>query len=90
MAETHYTKVVWSGGAFGPTKSVANYSREFRAEFEGRPPIHGSVDSAFHGDPPLYNPEDLVSWSGPFAYRSLAPRHGRSLRRGRVHRSFVR
>ena len=39
MAETHYAKVVWSGGAFGPTKSVANYSREFRAEFEGKPPI---------------------------------------------------
>jgi organic hydroperoxide reductase OsmC/OhrA len=60
MAETHYAKVVWSGGAFGPTKSVANYSREFRAEFEGKPPIHGSGDPAFHGDPPLYNPEDLL------------------------------
>jgi organic hydroperoxide reductase OsmC/OhrA len=60
MAETHYAKVVWSGGAFGPTHSVANYSREFRAEFEGKPPIHGSADPAFHGDPPLYNPEDLL------------------------------
>ena len=43
MAETHYAKVVWSGGAFGPTNSVANYSREFRAKFEGKPPIHGSM-----------------------------------------------
>jgi organic hydroperoxide reductase OsmC/OhrA len=60
VAETHYAKVVWSGGAFGPTKSVANYSREFRAEFEGKPAIDGSVDPAFHGDPPLYNPEDLL------------------------------
>jgi hypothetical protein len=34
MAETHYAKVVWSGGTFGPTESVANYSREFRAEFD--------------------------------------------------------
>src|SRR2546428_7267662 len=41
-------------------RSVANYSREFRAEFEGKPPIHGSVDPAFHGEPPLYNPEDLL------------------------------
>src|SRR5207244_2391526 len=60
MAETHYAKVVWSGGASRPTNSVANYSREFRAEFEGKPPIHGSADPAFHGDPPLYNPEDLL------------------------------
>jgi organic hydroperoxide reductase OsmC/OhrA len=60
MAEAHHARVVWSGSAFGPTKSVANYSREFRAEFEGKPPIHGSADPAFHGDPPLYNPEDLL------------------------------
>jgi organic hydroperoxide reductase OsmC/OhrA len=59
VAETHYAKVIWSGGS-GPTKSVADYSREFRAEFEGKPPIHGSADPAFRGDPPLYNPEDLL------------------------------
>src|SRR5215468_8037508 len=60
MAETHYAKVIWSGGASGPTKSVADYSREFRVEFEDKPPIHASADPAFRGDPPLYNPEDLL------------------------------
>jgi organic hydroperoxide reductase OsmC/OhrA len=61
MAEAHYyAKLVWSGGAFGPTESVAGYSCEFRAEFEGKPPLRGSADPAFHGDPALYNPEDLL------------------------------
>jgi organic hydroperoxide reductase OsmC/OhrA len=61
MAEGHfYARLVWSGGALGPTKSVERYSREFRAEFEGKPALCGSADPAFHGDPTLYNPEDLL------------------------------
>ena len=61
MGEAHYhARLVWSGGALGPTKSVECYSREFRAEFEGKPPFRGSADPAFHGDPALYNPEDLL------------------------------
>ena len=28
--------------------------------FEGKPPLRGSADPAFHGDPMLYNPEDLL------------------------------
>jgi hypothetical protein len=40
MAEAHYyTKLVWNGAARGPTKSVESYSREFRAEFEGKSPL---------------------------------------------------
>lgn len=61
MAEAHCrTKVVWSGAALGPTKTVESYSREFRAEIGGKPPLQGSADPAFHGDPALYNPEDLL------------------------------
>jgi organic hydroperoxide reductase OsmC/OhrA len=61
MAEAHYhTKLVWSGSASGPTKSVESYSREFRAEIDGKSPLRGSADPAFHGDPTLYNPEDLL------------------------------
>ncbi|PVE23461.1 peroxiredoxin [Microvirga sp. KLBC 81] len=61
MGEAHYTaRLVWSGSALGPTRSVESYSREFRAEFEGKPPLRGSADPAFHGDPALYNPEDLL------------------------------
>jgi organic hydroperoxide reductase OsmC/OhrA len=61
MAEAHYhARLVWSGGALGPTKSVESYSREFRAEFEGKQPMRGSADPAFHGDPALYSPDDLL------------------------------
>jgi organic hydroperoxide reductase OsmC/OhrA len=61
MGEAHfYAKLVWSGEALGPTRSVDRYSREFRAEFEGKPPLRGSADPAFQGDPTLYNPEDLL------------------------------
>ena len=61
MAEAHYhATLIWSGGALGPTKSVEGYSREFRAEFEGKPSFRGSADPVFHGDPALYNPEDLL------------------------------
>src|SRR5215207_4799139 len=61
MAEAHYhTRLVWSGGALGPTKTVESYSREFQAEIDGKPPMRGSADPAFHGDPTLYNPEDLL------------------------------
>ena len=61
MAGAHCrTKVVWSGAALGSTKTVESYSREFRAEIEGKPPLRGSADPAFHGDPALYNPEDLL------------------------------
>jgi organic hydroperoxide reductase OsmC/OhrA len=61
VSEAHYySKLVWSGGELGPTDSVETYSREFRAEIDGKPPLRGSADPAFHGDPALHNPEDLL------------------------------
>jgi organic hydroperoxide reductase OsmC/OhrA len=61
MGKARYSaRLVWSGGALGPTKAVESYSREFRAEIEGKPPLRGSADPAFHGDPTLNNPEDLL------------------------------
>jgi len=56
----YYAKLIWSGGALGPTKSAESYSREFRVEVEGKAPLRGSADPAFHGDAALYNPEDLM------------------------------
>jgi organic hydroperoxide reductase OsmC/OhrA len=61
VAEAHYySRLVWSGAALGATKSVEAYSREFRAEINGKPELLGSADPAFHGDPALHNPEDLL------------------------------
>jgi len=61
MAEAHFNAtLVWSGGDLGPTRSVETYSREFRAEIAGKQPLRGSADPNFHGDPTLFNPEDLL------------------------------
>jgi organic hydroperoxide reductase OsmC/OhrA len=59
--EHHFTAhLVWTGAAQGPTSSYEAYSRAYRAAVEGKPPIEGSSDPAFRGDPSRYNPEDLL------------------------------
>ncbi len=57
----HYqTRLTWTGAAAGGTESYQGYSREYRADFDGKPSITGSADPAFKGDPALHNPEDLL------------------------------
>lgn len=53
-------KVVWTGAAEGPTRDYRTYSRAHRIEIAGKPPIEGSSDPAFLGDPSRHNPEDLL------------------------------
>jgi organic hydroperoxide reductase OsmC/OhrA len=62
MAREHHYEahLVWTGAAQGPTSGYEAYSRDLRAEVEGKPPIEGSSDPAFRGDPSRYNPEDLM------------------------------
>jgi organic hydroperoxide reductase OsmC/OhrA len=62
MAREHHYEahVVWTGAARGPTSSYEAYSRDLRAEVDGKPPIEGSSDPSFRGDPGRYNPEDLL------------------------------
>lgn len=55
--ETHVT---WTGAAAGGTRTYQGYSREYRADFPGKPSITGSADAAFRGDPALHNPEDML------------------------------
>ncbi|HEU4565888.1 MAG TPA: OsmC family protein [Gemmatimonadaceae bacterium] len=52
--------LVWSGAAHGPTRSYAAYSREYTITMDGKPPLRGSADRLFRGDPALHNPEDLL------------------------------
>jgi organic hydroperoxide reductase OsmC/OhrA len=52
--------VAWTGAAAGGTKTYQGYSREYRADFPGKPSITGSADAAFRGDPALHNPEDML------------------------------
>jgi organic hydroperoxide reductase OsmC/OhrA len=62
MSKTHgyELKLRWSGAAKGPTESYARYSREYRIEIAGKPPITGSADPLYQGDPALTNPEDML------------------------------
>lgn len=53
-------RLEWTGAASGPVGDYRSCSREWRAEIEGKPPLGGSADPTFRGDPRLYNPEDLL------------------------------
>jgi organic hydroperoxide reductase OsmC/OhrA len=52
--------LVWTGASPEGTVSYDAYSRAYRVDFEGKPPLLGSAAPAFRGDPALHNPEDLL------------------------------
>ena len=62
MAKEHHfaAHLAWTGAAAGPTRTYAAYDRAWRAEVAGKPPLEGSADPVFRGDPARYNPEDLL------------------------------
>jgi organic hydroperoxide reductase OsmC/OhrA len=62
MAREHHfaARLTWTGAAQGPTRDYESYSREYRVEVEGKPPIVGSADPKFRGDASKHNPEDLL------------------------------
>lgn len=52
--------VEWTGNRGEGTRTIAGYSRDHRISAPGKPPIHGSSDPAFRGDPTRWNPEELL------------------------------
>lgn len=50
----------WTGNSGRGTASYAGYERAYRLTGEAKPPIEGSADPAFRGDPACWNPEDLL------------------------------
>lgn len=62
MAPTHHfaCRLSWTGAEHGPTVRYRDYSRDYRVEFEGKPPLTGSAAPPFRGDGSLHNPEDLI------------------------------
>ncbi|HEX8231986.1 MAG TPA: OsmC family protein [Caulobacteraceae bacterium] len=50
----------WTGAGAEGTSSYAAYARDHRLSAPGKPPIPGSSDPAFRGDPARWNPEDLL------------------------------
>jgi organic hydroperoxide reductase OsmC/OhrA len=62
MARDHHyaVQLVWTGARAGPTGDYAAYSREYEITVAGKPPVRGSSDPHFRGDPALFNPEDWL------------------------------
>ncbi|MCG8360651.1 MAG: OsmC family protein [Kiloniellales bacterium] len=54
------TSIVWTGNLGDGTSSYEAYGRQHEISCVGKPPIQGSSDPAFKGDPSRYNPEDLL------------------------------
>jgi organic hydroperoxide reductase OsmC/OhrA len=62
MAQTHQysARLIWTGAAKSATISYESYSRDHVIEIPGKPPLAGSADKEFRGDPSRHNPEDLL------------------------------
>lgn len=64
MADTkthaYEVEVSWTGNLGSGTTSYRAYSRDHVVAFAGKPPLPGSADPAFRGDPARYNPEELL------------------------------
>lgn len=62
MSRAHHyrARVEWTGDRGAGTASYRAYGRDHRILMEGKPPILGSSDPAFHGDPARHNPEELL------------------------------
>ena len=52
--------VVWTGNTGSGTSSYRAYERAHEVRAEGKPPIAGSSDPGFRGDPARWNPEELL------------------------------
>jgi organic hydroperoxide reductase OsmC/OhrA len=59
--EHRYTVALkWTGNTGTGTSSYRGYERAHELSVEGKPPIPGSSDPAFRGDPKRWNPEELL------------------------------
>jgi organic hydroperoxide reductase OsmC/OhrA len=70
----------WRGNLGDGTRRYDGYGRQFEAQVDGKPPLAGSADAAFRGDPALHNPEDLLlialSSCHMLSYLALCAREG--------------
>ncbi|MCU1432808.1 MAG: OsmC family protein [Actinotalea sp.] len=60
ILHTYQADVTWTGAGAAGTRSYTSYSRDHDILFAGKPPLPGSSDPAFRGDPTRYNPEQLL------------------------------
>jgi organic hydroperoxide reductase OsmC/OhrA len=57
---TYRVTVEWTGNLGRGTASYTGYGRDHTISAGAKPPITGSSDPAFRGDPARWNPEDLL------------------------------
>ena len=61
MKQHHYeVQIAWTGNEGEGTKTYRGYKRDHSITGPGKPPVKGSSDPAFCGDPTRYNPEELL------------------------------
>ena len=53
-------RLEWTGHHGAGTTSYETYGRDYTIAIDGKPPLAGSADPAFRGDPARHNPEDLL------------------------------
>ena len=53
------THVTWDGNTGRGTAAYQTYERSHTIRVDGKPPIAGSSDPAFNGDPTRHNPEEM-------------------------------
>jgi organic hydroperoxide reductase OsmC/OhrA len=61
-ASAHHfaSHLVWTGAERGGTTSYEAYSRRYRIDIEGKPPLIGTAAPPFGGEPDIHNPEDML------------------------------
>jgi organic hydroperoxide reductase OsmC/OhrA len=52
--------VEWTGNTGKGTSDYRSYTRDYEITVPGKPPIYGSSDPKFRGNPARYNPEELL------------------------------
>lgn len=57
---TYDVRVAWTGNTGEGTRTYQSYLRDHVVTVDGKPPLPGSSDRAFRGDPSRYSPEDLL------------------------------
>jgi organic hydroperoxide reductase OsmC/OhrA len=57
---TYEARVDWTGNDGEGTKTYRSYRRDHLITADGKPPIPGSSDPSFRGDPSRHNPEELL------------------------------
>lgn len=60
ILHSYAAAVTWTGAGDTGTTGYAAYSRDHELAFPGKPPLAGSAEKAFRGDPGRYNPEELL------------------------------